>query len=79
MELIESKKSSFGGIWNQIIELSRPTAYFSSFDLAFLAIKTLGDCYMEFKDLLEAYKSYRSLKILCEDFEKYREKLFVYE
>jgi hypothetical protein len=34
---------------------------------------------MEFKDFNEALKVYRSAKILCEDFEQYKEKLFIYE
>jgi hypothetical protein len=55
--------------WNQIIELVRPTAYFHSFDLAFLSMKILGDILMEFKDFIEAMKIYRAAKILCEDFE----------
>ena len=34
---------------------------------------------MDFKDLTEAVRVYKSLKILCEDFQKYKEKMFIYE
>lgn len=34
---------------------------------------------MDFKDLTEAIRVYKSLKILCEDFQKYKEKMFIYE
>ena len=78
-EKLPEKKQQFVNVFTQIVDLVRPSAYFPSFDLAFLTQKTLGDFYMEFKDLTEALKVYKTLKILCEDFEKYREKLFVYE
>mmetsp|Transcript_22539 Transcript_22539/g.21702 ORF Transcript_22539/g.21702 Transcript_22539/m.21702 type:complete len:82 (+) Transcript_22539:1779-2024(+) len=76
---MEDRKASFVQILNQMIELVRPTAYYSTFELAFATLKVLGDFFMEFKDLNEAVKTYKSLKILCEDFEKYKEKLFLYE
>lgn len=34
---------------------------------------------MDFKDLTEAVRVFKSLKILCEDFQKFKEKMFIYE
>jgi hypothetical protein len=33
---------------------------------------------MDTKDLLEALKVYKTIKILCEDFQRYQEKMFIY-
>lgn len=34
---------------------------------------------MDFKDLTEAVRVFKSLKILCEDFQRYQEKMFIYQ
>lgn len=41
--------------------------------------KVMGDIYLDFKDLNEAIRVYKSMKILCEDFQRYREKMHIYE
>ena len=33
---------------------------------------------MDTKDLIEALRVYKNLKIICEDFEKYKEKMYTY-
>eukprot|EP00347_Sterkiella_histriomuscorum_P003370 403364556 len=76
---LEVRKNSLIEIWTQIIDTVKQSSDLSTFDLIFYTQKVLGDFYMDFKDLSEAVRVYKSLKILCEDFQKYKEKMFIYE
>ncbi|CDW80099.1 histidine acid phosphatase family protein [Stylonychia lemnae] len=79
MYQIDERKTCLIDIWNTIIETIKQSNDLSTFELLFSTQRVLGNFYLDFKDLNEAVRVYKSLKILCEDFQKYKEKMHVYE
>ena len=51
-----------------LLNLVKQTPDFNKFEIIFLTQKVLGDFYLDFKDIREALRVYKSVKILCEDF-----------
>ena len=64
--------------WSEIVDFIKQTDELYSFETIFLVTKQLGDLYMDTRDLVESLRVYKTLKILCEDYQRYKEKMFIY-
>ena len=79
MYTLEERKNLLVEVWSLIVDTIKQSEDMNSFEIIFISQKALGEIYLDFKDFIEAVRVFKSIKILCEDFQKFREKMFIYE
>lgn len=75
----ETRKNAIIDYWTSMMEFMKQHNDVNFFEIIFLTNKTIGDIYMDFRDLNYTLKVYKTVKAICEDFQRYKEKMFIYE
>ena len=68
MYSLDERKTQLLEVWNRLVDIVKESEDLNTFEIVFISQKALGDILIDFKDLTEGVRVFKSLKILCEDF-----------